>query len=81
MIQYAPSTGETIYTEGSWELQSGAGPTGFQLQHRCGDNDRWLATRWRWRDFDCPCTWCDSPVPKKLQTLYVLMTGDMEERP
>ena len=48
------------------------------LHHECQEGYCFSASRDSYDDLSWPCKWCKQEIPKGLQALFVLMTGDME---
>jgi hypothetical protein len=78
---------ELIMKEGRWQLMynpENAFHGYYFLRHTCYKRGRvsenYLRHWYFWRHFHQPCIWCEELPPKGLQTLYVLMTDDMEPR-
>jgi hypothetical protein len=77
-----------IMKEGRWQLMFNEEDKAFHgyyfIRHSCHykeHNQKEYLRHWYfWRHFHQPCAYCNDLPPKSLQSLYVLLTDDMEPR-
>jgi len=75
-----------VFSDKGWRLciYDGNTPSWLHVQsavylhHRCEKHGFKTATRDDYAGMRFPCSWCNREVPKSVQALYVMMTGDME---
>jgi hypothetical protein len=67
-----------IHREGNWWLsEQKSWGHGYCVMHSCSAGTR--PKRPEYSCFNIPCAWCDEVVPESIQTVYVLLTGDIDE--